>query len=179
MKITWRCWRKLLLTYLVLNTMCQLQNCRLNKGGWTMEKIIAACGNDCAACPRYVAHPYEKTDEELRHTAQLWMKIGYRDHIVTDEEISWRGCKPENWCRYRVVKCCEDRGIKTCADCRKYPCDNMKECFEVTRSFMPKCREVCTDEEFQQLNTAFFEKEKNLSHELKKTFIKGITKKRM
>ena len=41
-----------------------------------MKKIIAACGNDCAACPRYVAHPYEKTDEELRHTAELWMKIG-------------------------------------------------------------------------------------------------------
>ena len=42
-----------------------------------MKKIIAACGNDCAACPRYVAHPYEKMYEELRHTADLWMKIGY------------------------------------------------------------------------------------------------------
>ena len=49
---------------------------------------IAACGNDCSACPRYVAHPYEKTEEELQHTAELWMKIGYRDHIVTNEEIS-------------------------------------------------------------------------------------------
>ena len=29
------------------------------------EKIIAACGNDCAACPRYTVHPYEKTDEEI------------------------------------------------------------------------------------------------------------------
>ncbi|MBO6127760.1 MAG: DUF3795 domain-containing protein, partial [Pseudobutyrivibrio sp.] len=129
-----------------------------------MEKIIAACGNDCAACPRYVAHPYEKTNEELRHTAELWMKIGYRDHLVTNEEISCTGCKPENWCRYRVVKCCVDRGIKTCADCREYPCDNIKECFEVTGSFIPKCREVCTDKEYQQLNTAFFEKEKNLSN---------------
>lgn len=53
-----------------------------------MERIIAACGNDCAACPRYVAHPYKKTNEELRHTAELWMKIGYRDHLVTNEEIS-------------------------------------------------------------------------------------------
>ena len=35
-----------------------------------IEKIIAACGNDCAACPRYVGHPYEKIYEELRHTAQ-------------------------------------------------------------------------------------------------------------
>ncbi len=67
-----------------------------------IEKIIAACGNDCAACPRYVGHPYEKTGEELRRTAELWMKIGYRDHLVTNEE-------------------------------------------------------------YQQLNTAFFEKEKNLS----------------
>ena len=129
-----------------------------------MEKIIAACGNDCAACPRYVAHPYEKTDEELSHTAELWMKIGYRDHVVTNKEISCTGCKPENWCRYRVVKCCVDRGIKTCADCGEYPCSIMKECFEVTRSFMPRCREVCTAEEYQQLNTAFFEKEKNLSN---------------
>ena len=55
-----------------------------------MNRIIAACGNDCSACPRYVAHPYEKTEEELRHTAELWMKIGYRDHIVTNEEISCR-----------------------------------------------------------------------------------------
>ena len=39
-----------------------------------MEKIIAGYGNDCAACPKYVAYPYEKTDEELHHTAELWMK---------------------------------------------------------------------------------------------------------
>ena len=127
-----------------------------------MEKILAACGNNCAACPRYVEHPYEKLDEELRHTAELWMKIGYRNHLVTNEEISCMGCKSENWCRYHVVKCCEDRGIKSCADCQEYPCDNMKECFQVTKSFEPKCREVCTDEEYLQLKTAFFEKEDNL-----------------
>ena len=40
-----------------------------------MGRVIAVCGNDCAACPRYIAHPYEKTDEELGHTAELWMKI--------------------------------------------------------------------------------------------------------
>ena len=127
-----------------------------------MKKIIAACGNDCASCPRYVAHPYEKTCEELRHTAELWMKIGYRDHIATTEEISCTGCKPDNWCRYNVVKCCFDKGINTCADCNDYPCINIKECFEVTKSFEPKCLRVCTKEEYQQLKKAFFEKEKNL-----------------
>ena len=128
-----------------------------------METVIAACGNDCAACPRYTAHPYEKTDEELRHTAQLWMKIGYRDHIVSNEEIACHGCRPENWCRYRIIKCCEDRGIKNCGECSGYPCDTIKECFAVTKSFEPMCRQVCTDDEYKRLEKAFFEKEKNLS----------------
>lgn len=126
------------------------------------EKIIAACGNDCAACLRYTAYPYEKTDEELHHTAELWMKTGYRDHIVTNEEISCTGCKLENWCRYRVIKCCVDRGIKTCGECAEYPCDNIKECFAVTKTFEPMCQQVCTDDEYKRLEKAFFEKEKNL-----------------
>lgn len=125
-------------------------------------KIIAACGNDCAVCPRYVTHPYEKTEAELRQTAELWMKIGYRDHIVSNEEISCAGCKPENWCRYHVVKCCGDKGISNCSECAEYPCPNMKECFEVTKSFEPKCKEVCTEAEYLQIKKAFFEKEQNL-----------------
>lgn len=128
-----------------------------------MEKIIAACGNDCAACPRYVNRPYEKTEDELRYTAELWMKIGYRDHIVTNEEISCTGCKPENRCRYRVIECCAEKAISTCASCHQYPCENMRECFEITKSFEPGCREVCTEEEYRQLKKAFFEKERNLS----------------
>ena len=60
-----------------------------------MEKIIAACGNDCAACPRYVAHPYEKTDEELRHIAidGFFLAIGhhpntdlFKDYVARDAE---------------------------------------------------------------------------------------------
>lgn len=127
-----------------------------------MDRIIAACGNDCAACPRYTAHPYEKTEEELRHTAELWMKIGYRDHIAANEEIACTGCRPENWCRYHAVKCCGDRGISNCSQCGLYPCGNMKECFEVTRSFEPQACLVCTQEEYGRLKKAFFEKEQNL-----------------
>ena len=126
-----------------------------------MEKIIAACGNDCSACSRYVKHPYEKTEAELRHTAELWMKIGYRDRVVSNEEISCTGCKPENWCRYHVAKCCNEHGIGTCGECREYPCERIQECFAVTKSFEPDCRKACIEAEFRQLETAFFEKEKN------------------
>ena len=132
-----------------------------------MSKIIAACGNDCSACPRYVAHPYEKTEAELRHTAELWRRIGYRDRIVSNEEISCRGCRPENWCRYHVAGCCEEKRISSCAQCERYPCGNMKECFEVTKSFEPQCREACTGEEYNRMKKAFFEKEQNLK-ELRK-----------
>ena len=127
-----------------------------------MLEIIAACGNDCAACPRYIGHPYEKSREELQHTAELWFKIGYRDRVVSTDEISCLGCKPENWCRYHVVSCCLDKGIETCSDCTRYPCDNMKECFEITKSFEPMCRKVCSEDEYLQMKKAFFEKEKNL-----------------
>ena len=38
----------------------------------------------------------------------------------------------------------------------------MRECFAVTKSFAPKCREVCDDTEYEQIKKAFFEKEENL-----------------
>ena len=127
-----------------------------------MNRIIAACGNDCTACPRYTASPYEKSSEQLHETALLWMKIGYRDHVVANEEIACLGCKPENWCRYHVIKCCAEKGIKTCEECDDYPCSNMQDCFKVTMSFAPKCREVCTSDEYEHLHRAFFEKKENL-----------------
>ncbi len=131
-------------------------------------RIIAACGNDCSACPRYTAAPYEKTEEELRHTAELWMKIGYRDHVVSAEEISCKGCSTDNWCRYHVVKCCTEKGITNCAECSAYPCGNLKDCFAVTASFEPDCRKACTKEEYEEIRKAFFEKEKNLDEIRKK-----------
>lgn len=129
------------------------------------EKIIAACGNDCAVCPRYNAGPYSKTPEQLREIAELWYKIGYRDHVVSNEEIQCTGCKITNWCRYNVIQCTSEKNISNCGKCENYPCENIKECFKVTKSFEPSCRSVCTEEEYEILNTAFFEKEKNLNNE--------------
>ena len=130
------------------------------------ERIIAACGNDCSLCPRYAKEPYVKTKEELEHTAELWYRIGYRDHIVSNEEIACSGCCEDNWCRYKVVKCVNTRDIDNCGQCSQYPCDNIKECFEVTRSFEPFCKQACTEEEYETIRKAFFEKEKNLKNSL-------------
>jgi len=127
------------------------------------EKIIAACGNDCSVCLRYNKEPFAKSAEELAHTAELWYKIGYRDRIVSNDEISCQGCSRDNWCRYNVVKCDHEKKINHCGQCNDYPCNNIKECFAVTSSFEPKCKEVCTEDEYEILKRAFFEKKQNLT----------------
>ena len=126
------------------------------------EKIIAACGNDCAVCPRYTKPPFEQTPEELHKTAVLWHKIGYRDRVVSNEEISCMGCSVETWCRYDIVKCVNEKNVENCGQCENYPCETIRECFKVTKSFIPACRAACTDEEFDVMKRAFFEKEENL-----------------
>ncbi len=132
------------------------------------EKIIAACGNDCAVCPRYNVPPYTKTAEELHHTAELWYKIGYRDHVVTNEEIACTGCKEENWCRYRLVKCVNEKHIAHCGQCENYPCDVMKACFTVTGSFISTCKKVCTPEEFETIAQSIFRERKEPDAKLRR-----------
>lgn len=127
------------------------------------ERIIAACGNDCAQCPRYVRAPYGKSASQLTRTAELWYQIGYRDRVVSVDEIACMGCTPDNWCRYQVVKCVRERHIDHCGQCVDYPCSNISKCFAVTHSFEPRCRQVCTPEEYETMRRAFFEKEQNLT----------------
>ena len=126
------------------------------------EKIIAACGNDCAVCPRYNKAPYEKTEEQLKHTAELWYRIGYRDRIVSSEEISCTGCMADNWCRFGIAACAAEKNVRYCSGCDQYPCDTVLACFETAGSFSENCRTACTKEEFENIRKAFFEKRKNL-----------------
>lgn len=48
-----------------------------------MEEKITLCGDNCIECPRYNAH----SEEELRKVAELWHRVGWRDCIVSNEEI--------------------------------------------------------------------------------------------
>lgn len=123
-----------------------------------MNKIIAACGNDCSICPRHLP----KTDEELYKTSELWHRIGYRDKVVSIAEISCSGCSPNNWCRYKIIDCTMDIGVANCGECSEYPCEKIRECFDITDSFRPTCKEVCNSSEYEILKKAFFQKESNL-----------------
>lgn len=133
-----------------------------------MNKIIAACGNDCSICPRHLP----KTDEELLKASELWYKIGYRDSVVSNVEISCSSCSPDNWCRYKIINCTEENGVANCGECSEYPCAKIKACFEVTDGFGPTCKEVCSDTEYEILKKEFFQKKSNLDKIYEKGKIK-------
>lgn len=122
------------------------------------DKIIAACGNDCAACPRHLP----KSEEQLRQTAELWHSIGYRDRVVSTAEIGCTGCKADNWCRYGIVKCAAARGMVHCGKCPDYPCPEIEACFAATEGFRPACLAACDADQWRDLQAAFFEKKRNL-----------------
>lgn len=48
-----------------------------------MEERIALYGDNCIECPRYNAYG----EAELKNIAELWYKVGWRDRVVSNEEI--------------------------------------------------------------------------------------------
>lgn len=48
-----------------------------------MEERITLCGDNCIECPSYNAH----TEEELRKIAELWYRVGWRESVVSNEEL--------------------------------------------------------------------------------------------
>ncbi len=53
-----------------------------------MEERITLCGDNCIECPRYNAH----TETELRKVAELWYRVGWRETVVSVQEIVCVGC---------------------------------------------------------------------------------------
>lgn len=123
-----------------------------------MKEIIAACGNICNYCPRFLP----KSDEELNRTAYLWYKIGYRESIVPISEIGCTGCKINNQCRYQIIQCVTDKKIENCGQCKEYPCEKINEAFTKTMTYKSNCKRHCTLEEYQELEKSFFRKKENL-----------------
>ena len=86
-----------------------------------MEKIIACCGLDCAACDARIATL--ANDNELRtQTAEKW-KVQFSPDI-TAEMINCTGCREEGakfaHCgECEIRNCVKSKGFETCADCDK------------------------------------------------------------
>lgn len=122
-----------------------------------MEKITL-CGDNCLECPRYLA----KTDEEKSRVAELWHRIGWREKIVSPDEISCTGCSSHKECVYNLTECVKEKGVEKCNQCFQFPCEKIKAMLERSAEHEKKCKEVCTAAEYTILEKAFFRKEENL-----------------
>lgn len=121
--------------------------------------IISVCGDDCAVCPRFLA----KTDEELHETAVFWQKAGWRDHVVTNEEIRCTGCGCRPNCSFMLLPCTIEHGVTMCHECGEFQCEKVKKTLSGSNEKMIRCKEACESEkEFELLKRAFYEKEKNM-----------------
>lgn len=116
------------------------------------------CGDDCLKCPRYNA----KTDEELNAAAELWYRIGWRDSVLSPEDMRCGGCSSDKKCTYGLVECTALHKASRCAECGEFPCGRIDDLLERSRSYERKCAEVCDDREMEILREAFFNKEVNL-----------------
>lgn len=69
-----------------------------------LEEKITLCGDNCIACPRYNAH----SKEELEQVAKLWYRVGWRNRIVSADEIACGGCSSHKQCTYGLVACIKE-----------------------------------------------------------------------
>ncbi len=122
------------------------------------EKKITLCGDDCNKCPRFLAG----NESELLRTAELWHRVGWRDTIVSADEMKCSGCSPQKQCAYSLMECVKSKGIEKCDDCPDFPCEKIRDCFKRSDFYKEKCRKVCTEDEYWSLEEAFFQKEENL-----------------
>ncbi len=123
-----------------------------------MVEKITLCGDNCIECPRYNA----RTEAELSKVAELWYRVGWRDRIVSNEEISCTGCSSHKQCTYKLVECTKAHNVDKCNQCTEFPCQKIEDMLERSKTYEKKCREVCSVEEYQALQNAFFNKENNL-----------------
>ncbi len=90
-----------------------------------MEKMIAVCGLDCAACGAFIAS--KTNDNELRKKVAAEWTVAH-NFAFTADMINCHGCHATDsvqighcsMCEMR--KCATEKKAHTCKDCADYPC---------------------------------------------------------
>lgn len=123
-----------------------------------MIEKLTLCGDNCIECPRYDA----RTDNELKNTAELWNRVGWRDSVISNNEIRCNGCSTHKECTYHLVECTKEHCVEKCNQCNEFPCNKINDMLERTKKYQKRCKEVCSPEEYECLTKAFFNKENNL-----------------
>ena len=116
------------------------------------------CGDNCAYCPRYTA-TQSGGKIELEKVKELWVRLGLRDPDFNIKEMACHGCTPENNCAYpELCKCVSEKAHENCGFCDEYPCKLLGKSFDKSEKLKSLSAKVCTREEMDMLNKAFFSK---------------------
>lgn len=121
--------------------------------------IYSVCGDDCAVCPRYLA----ETAEELHETALFWFRAGWRDRVLSNEEIRCTGCGCRPSCSFMLLPCVREHGVSQCRDCPEFECGKVRYAWTSSEARKRQCEQACeSSEEFRMFIRAFYEKEQNM-----------------
>lgn len=120
--------------------------------------MIGICGDNCACCPRYIATKSGDL-ERLERVKALWVRLELRGSDFPAEKMACHGCQPENKCAYvELCACVSERSGINCGFCDEYPCKLINYVFDKTDKLRSVAVRVCTHEEMDMLDRAFFSK---------------------
>lgn len=128
--------------------------------------MIGICGNNCTYCPRYIATQNGGL-QELDKVKELWVHLGLRDpdFRFPIKDMACQSCMSENKCAYTELhSCVRTKELENCGSCDKYPCELINAAFNKSDILKVRAIEVCTAEEMDMLNRAFFSKKEYLDH---------------
>jgi len=124
--------------------------------------MIGVCGDNCSYCPRYIA-TQNRSANDLEKIKELWVRLGLRDPTFSSRGLACLGCKPNIKCAYSELStCAHEKVIDNCGLCDAYPCILISKAFERSEKLRTHATRVCTPEEMDTLNKAFFSKKQNL-----------------
>jgi protein associated with RNAse G/E len=119
---------------------------------------IGICGDNCAYCPRYIA-TQKGAFQPLSDVKNLWVRLGFRSPDFPAQDMVCFGCRPENQCAYSEVRsCASNKCVSNCGECMQYPCSKINRVFERTEKLRSNALAICTTEEMELLDKAFFRK---------------------
>lgn len=107
--------------------------------------MIAFCGLTCTECPAFIA-TQKDDDKEREKVAELWSKQFNED--IKPEDINCDGCLSEsdrifNYCKVcKIRKCGQEKGVKNCAYCDDYTCENLNEFFDMAPEAKTSLEEI-------------------------------------
>ena len=101
---------------------------------------ICFCGHDCSRCITYLATV--NRDESLRKRAQKFYRDTFGINLAL-QDIHCLGGRSQQLfslcggCPW--AKCCRERGIGACSDCKEYPCQKLSE---YQKRFVNRCNQI-------------------------------------